>query len=148
MDKNLEQLLEMYLEDFRLGRLNCAETVLITMCNYYDIDMNICPMIATPFGGGLCGTHMLCGVISGALMVIGLRHGRELGGDKAPSYELGKKLLAWFQKQRGAHECNQLIQCDFSDPEQMKRFREPGGEHETVCAPMVADVCRWLCENM
>ncbi len=148
MDDRLRELLDMYIEDFQVGRLNCAEAVLITMCNYYDVDMNVCPMIATAFGGGICGTQGVCGALSGALMVIGLRHGRELGGDKARAYELGKRLMAWFADRHGSKDCSELTGIDMQDPAQMAAFRAPGGKHETVCHTLVRDTCEWLAEQL
>lgn len=148
MDARLKELLDMYIEDFQAGRLNCAEAVLITMCNYYDVDMNVCPMIATAFGGGLCGTQGVCGALSGALMVIGIRHGRELGGDRTRAYELGKRLMAWFRERNGSLNCGELTDTDMTDPEQMKAFRAPGGKHETLCQALVRDTCAWLAEQL
>ena len=148
MDDQFKDLMAMYLEDFQAGRLNCSETVLITMCNGYDDDMNVCPMIATAFGGGICGKQGLCGAVSGALMVIGLRHGRELGGDKTAAYELGKKFIAWFEQTHSTTICRDLIQMDLSDPDQMKAFRAPGGKHESVCQKLVSSACEWLAENL
>lgn len=148
MDERLEQLIGMYLGDFHHGRLNCAEAVLIAMCDYYDVDMSICPMIATAFGGGMCGLQGVCGVMSGALMVIGLKHGRELGGDRMPAYELGKKLFSWFEQRHGSAVCRDLTLADFTDPAQMAAFRLPGGAHGCVCEPLVAEACRWLADNL
>lgn len=148
MDDRFEQLLSEYLEDFRKGRMNCAETVLITMCDHYDMHMDVCPMIATAFGGGIASTQKICGAISGALMVIGLKHGRELGGDRMPAYELAKRLLAWFEDEQGTTNCKELVFCDLSDPVTQQQFRAPGGAHERVCEPLVADVCRWLLKNL
>ncbi len=148
MDERLERLIQTYQADFQHARINCAEAVLTTMCNFYDIDMGVCPMIATPFGGGLCGRQGVCGTVSGALMVIGLKHGRELGGDKDPAYKLGKELMAWFEGEQGALNCRDLICCDFSDPVAQQQFRAPGGAHERVCEPLVGDVCRWLAEHL
>lgn len=148
MNEKLEQLIEMYSAAFYHGRINCAETVLITMCNYYDIDMDICPRIATAFGGGICGTQNVCGALSGALMVIGLRHGREIGGDRAPSYALGKRLMTWFEDNWGSSCCRELTGFDFSDAQKMAAFREPGGVHQSTCEPLVRQVCRWLGDNL
>ena len=35
------------------------------------------PRIATPFGGGIGGRGEVCGAVTGAVMAIGLKHGRE-----------------------------------------------------------------------
>ena len=148
MDERLERLIKSYSVDFQKGRLNCAETVLITMCDYYDMHMDICPMIATTFGGGICSRQGICGAMSGALMVIGLKHGRELGGDRSKAYELGKALLDWCENEQGSTICKELVFCDLSDPITQQQFRKPGGAHDRVCEPLVVDVCRWLASNL
>lgn len=148
MDDRILQHINNYIGDFRKGRLNCAEAVLTIMCEYYDMHMDICPMIATTFGGGICSRQGICGTLTGALMVIGLRHGRELGGDRTKSYELGKALLDWCEDQQGSTICKELVYCDFTDPITQQQFRKPGGAHDRVCEPLVEDVCKWLAANL
>lgn len=71
MDRQkLDAILARKLPVFTASGLNCAETVLSTMCAYWDVESPLIPRIATPFGGGLAATRGVCGAVSGALMAI------------------------------------------------------------------------------
>ena len=148
MNDKLQDLLKINLPVFQAGKLNCAEAVLLTMCEYYHIELRDCPKIATALGGGLSGTQSLCGAVSGALMVIGLKHGRLMGGDKAPAYDFGKRFMAWYKENEFSLNCSELTGMDLTDPDQMAAFRADGGKHETLCQRLVADSCHWLTENL
>lgn len=145
-DERLESLIAKYTEIFHARNLNCAEVVLTIMTEYYGIDLDCCPRIATAFGGGLSGRQMFCGAISGGLMVIGLKAGREQGGDKMPAYMLGQRLIDWAQADLGSTQCREITGFDISDPAQQAVFNGPGGAHETVCEPFAGRVCRFLVE--
>ena len=147
MNDHLDKILAVRLKEFQEGKLNCAEAVLYVLCDYYKLEIAVCPRIATAFGGGLCGTQNVCGALSGGLMVIGLWHGRELGGDKLPAYGLGKRFMEWFKQQQSATLCAELTETNFADPAEMAAFRMPGGTHERLCQQIVRDTCHWLTEN-
>ena len=51
--EKLHAILSGKLFAFENGGLNCAETVLSAMCEYWDMDAPFAPKIATAFGGGL-----------------------------------------------------------------------------------------------
>lgn len=149
MDDRLSIILEENLALFRGQKLNCAETVLYTLTRYWGEDGDFAPRIATAFGGGICGRQGLCGALTGALMVIGLRLGRRVpGDDKAPANQAGKAFLQWAEVEFPSLECRTLTSVDFSDPAQNARFREPGGAHEAVCERLVARVSRYLAETL
>ncbi len=144
MDEKLEKILKTYLVDYHNQRLNCAESVLITMRDYYGWDAALCPRVATAFGGGGCGAQGMCGTLSAALMTVGILYGRELGGDKTPAYEKGRSFIQWFESLNGTTLCRQITGLDTSTSEGQALFRAPGGVHERVCEPLVAQVCRRL----
>lgn len=148
MNERLEILIEKYTRAFHEARLNCAEAVLTILCEYYGVGGDVYPRIATPFGGGVAGSQGICGALTGGMMAIGLMLGREMGGDKAPSYEMGKQLLAWAGEKCGSCMCREISGVDMSAPEQMVAFRAENGGHATICEPLVGDVCRWLVERM
>jgi C_GCAxxG_C_C family probable redox protein len=79
--KNFDELMELASEQgkgyFRQG-LNCAECVLRTFMDIYEVDMPdeiIC--MATGFGGGMGHTKNTCGAITGAVLALGLLKGRK-----------------------------------------------------------------------
>ena len=133
---------------FKSG-LNCAESVLLTMCEYWELDAACAPAIATPFGGGFAGTQLSCGAMTGGLMAIGLRLGRDdEKGDRQPSYQAAKAFMNWFIKEMETTGCREITGIDMSNPEQNAAFRAPQGRHDTVCVPLVGRVTAYLAEHV
>lgn len=117
------------------------------MAEHYGLQSPLIPRIATPFGGGLSRKQMTCGALSGGMMVIGLRLGRDSGeGARDPSYLLGKKLVDHFIGLKQSINCREIVGVDLLIPEVAARFKEEG--HRTICTPLVKEVCRWLIENL
>jgi len=149
MDKEkLSAILEEILPEFSKSGLNCAESVLLAMCRYWDLDAPFVPKIATAFGGGFAAQRDACGCLTGGLMAIGLKLGREAAGNREPAYSAGKALIEWVDKEAGSHTCGVLIGQDPKRPETMRDSRAPGGSHETVCRPLVVKTCEYLAENI
>jgi Putative redox-active protein (C_GCAxxG_C_C) len=64
--------------NFPKGRpLNCCETVLITLAEQIGIKSNLIPRIGTGIGAGVPLNGLLCGSISGVVMIIGIEQGRD-----------------------------------------------------------------------
>ena len=56
---------------------NCSQAVLTAFCEEYGIDKKLAMRIACPFGGGMGHTGQVCGAVSGALLVLGLKYGQD-----------------------------------------------------------------------
>ncbi|MCX6345769.1 MAG: C-GCAxxG-C-C family protein [Armatimonadetes bacterium] len=126
--------LEMFAQKF-----NCAEAVLGGLVQEFNLDCNCSPRIATAFGGGMAGQGEICGAITGAMMALGLKYGRERGDDndsKALTYGKVRELCAAFDKQFGACGCFDLIGIDLTTPEGLEQAKE-AGLHENICPKYV-----------
>jgi C_GCAxxG_C_C family probable redox protein len=87
---------------------------------------------ATGFGGGIGARGSMCGVISGSVLVIGIKHGRGKADDREvaiDAYLRCSDLLDWFKEEFGSTMCSDLTGgVDFRDPEQLEAFRKSGLE--------------------
>jgi len=90
--------------------------------------------IATPFGGGVGGTHLeLCGALSGGVMVIGALYGRtDASQDDAQAYALAKQYREAFLAEFGYTQCEPIRDA----------FAKPDGSHG--CDQVVARAARVL----
>ena len=132
---------------FTEGKLSCSESVLQAMADFWGVSDPLIPRIATPFRGGLCGTQQVCGVVSGGLMAIGIRLGRDSGSEDGKAcVAKGKEFIAWVNGEFGALGCRELTGLDFADEEQHKLFQQQ--RRGEVCVPLVAKCCRWLAEKV
>jgi len=102
---------------------------------------------ATGFGGGLGGRGSLCGVISGSILVLGLKHGRGIEDEMSASmntYLRCSQLLDWFKEEFGSEMCHDLTGgIDFRDPEQLSKWFTTGQEK---CIGMAAKTAAKLRE--
>ena len=55
---------------------SCSQAVFASLSSEYGVDSDTAKKIAGAFGGGIASNGELCGAVSGALMAIGLKHGR------------------------------------------------------------------------
>lgn len=85
---------------------------------------------ATGFGGGIGARGSLCGIISGSVMAIGLKHGRGKNDNSdvaVSAYIKCSELMGWFKKEYGSLMCSDLTGgVDFSDPKQLEEFSKTG----------------------
>jgi len=107
---------------FREGH-NCAQSVLLTMQDFWNEKKPLEPKIASAFGGGIGGRGSLCGALTGGVIAIGQKYGRNepilKGRDEA--YSLALKFYDSFQKELGSVFCRDLIGYDLTDPKELKK---------------------------
>ena len=58
------------------GGWNCAQSVLGVFCEDCGLDRETAMKLASGFGAGMARKQEVCGAVSGAIMVIGLKHGQ------------------------------------------------------------------------
>ena len=110
---------------------------MLAVCQQLGIQQEGVPGIATAFGGGIGGTGSVCGALVGAVMAIGLKHGRRDSSEKdARAYGLTQKLRRRFEAEMGTVECRALTGMDLSTQEGVKRFYGSDVPRK-VCMPAV-----------
>lgn len=124
---------EQALAMFRSG-FNCAQAVFSAFCEKYGVETNTALKLACGFGGGFrCGE--VCGAASGAVLVIGARHGHILGEDKAAKfkcYDETAEFMRRFGEKNGGLTCQKLLGCDIATPAGLQQARQQG-LFQTVC---------------
>lgn len=127
------------LEYFAAG-YNCAEAVLLAVAGALDVKPDHLPRIATGFGGGVAGCGEICGALSGAVMALGLKHGRTAPADqdaKRALYARAQELMQDFQEEFGNIRCLSLTGCNLSTPEGLARAQELD-LHHSFCPKFVS----------
>jgi C_GCAxxG_C_C family probable redox protein len=88
------------------------------------IESPLIPRIATPFGGGMGRSGEVCGAVVGALMCIGIVHGREEPEQSdVEAYALARRFLKAFGDEMGSLDCRELTGHDLSTPEGLQAYR-------------------------
>lgn len=87
-----------------------------------------------------------CGAVTGAFMVIGLKHGRIRAEDTAArdkTYTLMREFISRFTADHRALDCRDLLGFRLDDPEEHK-LAEEAGLFQDLCPKLVEDASNIL----
>ena len=117
------------------------------MCQELGIETELIPRIATPFGGGIARTGVfVCGSVAGAVMAIGLRHGREEPWQpRDNAYALAQEFCQRFEAEMGHLCCRDLTEVDLVTPEGRAAYYT-SDVRQRVCLPGVGVAFRMVME--
>lgn len=113
---------------FRSGYA-CSQAVFTTFAEGEGMPADVAARIASAFGGGMGRMGHVCGAVTGAFMMIGLKHGNAAAGDteaKERTHALVRDHAAQFARRHGTIICRELLGCDLSTPESYKRAKDQG----------------------
>jgi len=134
--------------DLFARQFNCAQAVLGAYGPAEGLDLDDCLRLAAPFGGGMGRLGETCGAVSGALMVLGLRYGKEAGTNpeaKAAMYERVREFVVRFKMRNQSVVCRDLLGCDISTPEGW-REAQTRQTQVTVCPKFIRDAAEIIDE--
>jgi len=118
----------------------------MAVCQQLEIKSELIPRIATPFAGGMARTGEVCGAVVGALMCIGIKHGRdEVGQPEDKAQGLSGEFLRRFRDEMGSIQCRELTGIDLSTPEGLQSFRSSDVPVK-VCLPAAGLAYRLVLE--
>lgn len=128
------------------GNFNCAQSVFSVFAPELGLERETALKIATSFGGGIAHLDELCGAVTGALMVIGLKHGMVKDEDleaKEKTYALSQEFAAKFKSRNGSLRCTELIGYNLSNTEDYEKAEE-ADVFNTRCTKFVKDAVEIL----
>jgi C_GCAxxG_C_C family probable redox protein len=120
--------------------------VLSVFCERYGLDEAAARKVSCAFGGGMASSGATCGAVTGAMMAIGLAHGRVAPEDvdaKNRTYALTRKLWDEFRAKHGSLECREILGLDIGTPEGSRRAQE-AGLFRSLCPRLVEDAVEFL----
>ena len=130
---------------FRQG-FSCSQAVTAAFAADFGLDKDAALRISQAFGGGIARRADWCGALTGAFLVIGLKHGRTKAEDAAArdkTYALVQEFIARFTAGHGHIKCKDLLGCDIGTPEGQKQADERK-LHQTKCEGYVRDAAALL----
>ena len=119
MDKDLEERISLAVEYFMQG-YGCCQSVVAAFSDLYGLDADMAKRIGAGFGGGVGRMRMMCGAVSGLVILAGLHCGQTDGADrkgKSACYEVVQRLLATFKERNGSIICAELLGIGGVKPE-------------------------------
>ncbi|MDD6553337.1 MAG: C-GCAxxG-C-C family protein [Prevotellaceae bacterium] len=111
MQKDLEARVNRAVDYFMQG-YGCCQSVVAAFADRYGMDEKMALRIAAGFGGGVGRLRMMCGAVSGIVMLVGLEEGQVEGSDregKSHCYKVVQELLAESKQQNGSIICAEIL---------------------------------------
>ena len=138
---NPERAVALFKEGF-----NCSQAVLAAYGEQFDLKQELALRVAGAFGGGMGRMGETCGAVTGAIMVLGMKFGSTTAGDlkaRENAYAVVREFVHRFKGRNVSVLCRDLLDCDISTPEGMKRAKEEGLIKQT-CPKFVKDAAEIL----
>ncbi len=130
---------------FRQG-FSSSQAVISSFSDDLGLDRETARRVSCGFGSGMARTGNICGAVTGAMMVIGLKYGKATAGDDAAkerTYALVQEFITKFEAKNGSIRCTELLGYDLRDPEQRKQAHA-SGTVATKCPGFARDAAEIL----
>ncbi len=98
--------------DYFMAGYGCCQSVVAAFSDLYGLDATMAKRIAAGFGGGVGRMRMMCGAVSGIVMLVGLDCGQTEGSDregKTACYKVVQALLAQSKEENGSLICAEIL---------------------------------------
>ncbi len=89
---------------------NCAQAVACAFSDILDADADTVYRIAEGFGGGMGDNESVCGAVSAAIIIAGLKNSNGINeaSNKLSTYQLSSKITGEFKEKNGSVICKEL----------------------------------------
>jgi len=107
----IEERVARAVDNFMAG-YGCCQSVVAAFADLYGLDDTLAKKIAAGFGGGVGRLRMMCGAVSGIVMLVGLDCGQTEGGDregKSACYKVVQDLLEKSKAENGSLICAEIL---------------------------------------
>lgn len=126
---------------------NCAQSVVTSFSKDLGINKEMALKLSCGFGGGMGRKEEVCGAVTGGIIIIGAKYGKDSQGDKEKieiTYSKTRELMDFFAKRHGTYFCRKLIkECDLTTEEGQNKFKELDIKNK-VCKQCVLTVVEKL----
>jgi len=134
---SVNKKIEVALDRFQNG-WSCAQVVLCSFCEDYEMDIATAKSISCGFAGGMrCGET--CGAVSAAIMVIGLwsfHIEKDFTKQQQLCFDTVSRFLAAFERKQNSCKCKDILGYDIRDTEERKKH--PGRQRK-ICPQVIED---------
>ena len=110
-NQEIDKRVERAVENFMAG-YGCCQSVVAAFADLYGLDDTLAKKMAAGFGGGVGRMRMMCGAVSGIVMLTGLDCGQTEGSDregKSACYKVVQELLAKSKQENGSLICAEIL---------------------------------------
>ena len=137
MGDKIEKVIE------RFGAFDCSQAILAAWCEDYGLDVETALKLSCGLAVGMARLGHTCGAVSGAYLVIGLKHGKcqpDDSGAKEKTFALIQEFDRLFVERHGSTNCRELMGVDMRYGD-MEIVRE---QVQKKCPVLVRDAAETL----
>ena len=110
-DQELDERVQRAVDNFMAG-YGCCQSVVAAFSDLYGLDDTMAKKIGAGFGGGVGRMRMMCGAVSGIVILVGLDCGQTEGSDRAGKsacYKVVQDLLEKSKQENGSIICAEIL---------------------------------------
>ncbi len=107
LEARVQRAVDLFMQGY-----GCCQAVVAAFADRYGLSDDMAKRIAAGFGGGVGRMRMMCGAVSGIVMLVGLECGQTEGDDregKSACYKVVQELLAKSKEQNGSIICAEIL---------------------------------------
>jgi C_GCAxxG_C_C family probable redox protein len=140
-------------EQYHKNGYGCGQAILAPFASDYGLNEDLALKISTGFGSGMGRMCEVCGALTGAFMVIGLKYGKvktdgtKYGSNTETTYRKVAELAKKFEAKNGSIYCRELIGHDLSNEEERAEVVRLG-LFKTTCGGCIKDAVELLEETL
>jgi C_GCAxxG_C_C family probable redox protein len=114
MSERVEEAVNLFVDGY-----SCAQSLLAVYGPALGVEREAGLRLAAPLAGGMSRTDGACGAATGALLVLGLKHGHtdpddEVGRERIRT--LTQEFLRRYQERKGSTMCTDILGHNLSEP--------------------------------
>jgi C_GCAxxG_C_C family probable redox protein len=116
----------------------CSQAILSEYCELFNLGLEPALRLAAGFAGGM-RFGKTCGAVTGAYMVLGLKHGAqdcEKSEGRKNVYNAVTHFTQRFEEIHGSTNCSDLIGCNIGTDDGMRKAKEEK-VFEIICPKLV-----------
>ena len=117
--ERVEKAVQMFIDGY-----SCAQSLLAVYGPGLGMDREAALRLAAPLGGGLSRTDGPCGAATGAILVLGLKHGHTHPDDDSGAEfirGLTQEFLRRYDERKGSTLCTDILGANLSLPGEKER---------------------------
>ncbi len=131
MSKYSDRAVELF-----MSGCNCSQAVFVAFATDLGLSEETALAISVGLGGGVGRMREVCGAVSGAAMVVGLKYPEF---DKMQVYELVREIAGEFKKTNPSIVCKELLELQEAEKSAKPEDRTPEYYKKRPCLKIVED---------
>lgn len=129
----------------------CSQSVFAAFADMFGIDRDTALRISAGLGGGVGRMREVCGVVTAASMVLGLKYGTSDGSDKnakAETYAKVREFADKFKEKEDTVVCRELLGLVKAENSHVPQERTKEYYAERPCMRLVKEGTEILCDML